>query len=79
MPPIEIVGMGSAILALIAFIGNEYGKLTAESFLYDLLNFIAGLGLAIYAAEIGALPFVLTNAVWAIVSAFDVVRYLWRK
>ncbi len=79
MEPIEILGILSAILTLIAFIGNEYGKLTTESFIYDLLNFLAGMGLVIYAANIGALPFMITNSVWALVSGFDVVKYLWRR
>jgi hypothetical protein len=79
MEPIEILGIASAILALTAFIGNEYGKMSTESFVYDLLNFIAGLGLVIYAAHIGALPFMITNSVWALVSGFDVVKYLWKR
>lgn len=79
MEPIEILGIASALLALAAFVGNEYGKMTTESFIYDLLNFFAGLGLVIYAAKIGALPFIITNTVWALVSGFDVVKYLWRR
>jgi hypothetical protein len=77
MEPIEMLGILSAILALTAFVGNEYGKMTAESFIYDLLNFLASMGLIIYAANIGALPFMITNAVWGLVSGFDVVKYLW--
>ncbi len=79
MEPIEILGIGSAILTLAAFIGNEYGKLSTESIVYDALNFLAGVGLVIYAAHIGALPFMITNSVWALVSGFDVVKYLWRR
>ncbi len=77
MEPIEIVGILSAFLTLTAFVGNEYGKLTAESIVYDGLNFIASLGLLLYAAHLGTLPFMITNSVWAIVSGFDVVKYFW--
>jgi hypothetical protein len=52
------------------------GKLNTESFLYDLLNFLAAIGLFIYAYHFDALPFMLTNAVWGLVSGIDVVRYL---
>ncbi len=79
MEPIEILGSVSALLTLIAFVGNEYGKWNAESFVYDLLNFIASVGLLIYAANLGSLPFMAINTVWALVSAFDVVKFLWKK
>ena len=76
MDSLTLLGIFSALLALAAFVGNEYGKLTSESFLYDLMNFIAGAGLAYYALTIHALPFILTNTVWALVSGIDVVKYL---
>ncbi len=77
MDPIEIVGIVSAFLTLTAFVGNEYGKLTAESIVYDALNFVASIGLLIYAAHLGSLPFMIINTVWGLVSAFDVVKYFW--
>jgi formate hydrogenlyase subunit 3/multisubunit Na+/H+ antiporter MnhD subunit len=77
METIEIVGIVSAFLTLAAFVGNEYGKLSAESIVYDVLNFIASIGLLLYAAHLGALPFMVVNTVWALVSGFDVVKYFW--
>lgn len=77
MEPIEIVGIVSAFLTLTAFVGNEYGKLTAESIWYDALNFVASIGLLVYAAHLGALPFMVVNSVWALVAGFDVVKYFW--
>ncbi len=76
MDGLEMLGILSALLALTAFIANEYGKLTNESFLYDLLNLLAGLGLVVYAISIHGVPFIITNAVWALISGVDVVRYL---
>ncbi len=77
MEPIEIVGAVSALLTLTAFVGNEYGKLSVESVVYDGLNFVASIGLLIYAASLGSLPFMAINTVWALVSGFDVVKYFW--
>jgi hypothetical protein len=77
METIEIVGIVSAFLTLTAFVGNEYGKLTAESIWYDAMNFVASIGLLMYAAHLGALPFMVVNTVWALVSGFDVVKYFW--
>ena len=79
MQPIEILGIGSALLALLAFVGNDYGKLSAESFWYDALNFLSAIGLLIYAADQNVIPFVLTNSVWALVSGIDVARHLLKK
>ena len=75
MSNMEVLGIFSAILALAAFIGNEYHKLSSDSVWYDLMNFLAGTGLIIYAISINAIPFVLTNGVWATVSFIDLVKY----
>jgi hypothetical protein len=76
MQPLEIVGIGSALLVLAAFVLNEYGELSSESIWYDGINLVASLGLFIYASVNHVWPFVLTNGVWALVSGIDVVRYL---
>ncbi|TSC86131.1 MAG: hypothetical protein G01um10148_637 [Parcubacteria group bacterium Gr01-1014_8] len=76
MSSIEILGIASALLTLSAFIANEYGKLKAESFWYDFINFVSGVGLFVYAYDQGVVPFMLTNSVWAAVSGIDVVKYL---
>lgn len=78
MEPLELLGIASAALALIAFIGNEYGQLKANSLSYDLLNFVSGAGLFFYAYYAGVIPFMITNAVWALVSGIDVVKYFVR-
>ena len=76
MSSLEILGIGSALLALVAFVGNEYGKMRAESFWYDALNFLSAAGLFVYAYTEGVIPFMITNSVWALVSGMDVVKYL---
>lgn len=78
MDSIEILGICSALLALFAFVGNQYHKLKDTSFTYDFINMISGIGLFIYAYFVGALPFMITNSVWAVVSGIDVVKYLTR-
>jgi hypothetical protein len=74
-----VLGFVSALVALVAFVGNQFGKLRAESFLYDFLNFISALGLLYYAYETKAYPFMLTNTVWALVSGADVCKYIAKK
>lgn len=75
MTIIEILGLFSAALALSAFIANERNILKNDDVRYDLLNFLAGLGLAVYAFSIHALPFLLVNGVWAFVSGMDLIKY----
>lgn len=76
MEPIEILGIASAGLLLFAFVANEWGKLSSESVWYDLFNFLSALGLFVYAYHLGAVPFMVTNAVWGLVSGADVVKDL---
>lgn len=75
MTIIGILGLVSALCALFAFVANEYGYLKNDDVRYDLLNFLAGLGLVMYALSIHALPFVLVNGVWALVSGIDLIKY----
>ena len=74
----EILGIASAALLLAAFIANEWGKLSSESIWYDLFNCFAALGLFVYAYHLGAVPFMVTNAVWGLVSGVDVAKDLLR-
>ena len=75
MQPMEILGIGSALLALVAFAGNEYHFMRANSFWYDALNFLSALGLFIYAYQEWVVPFMITNSAWAFVSGVDILRY----
>ena len=79
MNNLEILGIISALLTLSAFIMNQYGMLGNEDIRYDAMNMFAGLGLVLYAVSIHAVPFMLTNTVWALVSGIDVVKYFLRK
>lgn len=79
MDPIELLGISSALLALVAFVGNQYHKLRDTSFTYDFLNMISGIGLFSYAYLVDAVPFMITNSVWAVVSGIDVVKYLYKN
>jgi hypothetical protein len=76
MELIDIIGIGSAALTLTAFVGNEWGKLDTEGFAYDLMNFLAAIGLFAYAHDADVLPFMIVNAVWGLVSGADVVKHL---
>jgi len=79
MTGIEVLGILSALLNLTAFIMNQYGYLHNDDIRYDFANMIAGVGLVIYAVSIAAVPFMLTNSAWAVVSGIDVAKYFWKR
>jgi hypothetical protein len=74
MTPSEILGILSATLLLGTFIANEWGGLSSESIWYDLFNLVASIGLFVYAYHLGAVPFMVTNGVWGLVSLVDVIK-----
>lgn len=74
MDMMTIIGILGAGLILIGFLANEFGKLTAESFRYDLINLVGSVLLIWYGVELSAWPFVVLNSIWALVSLRDVVK-----
>ena len=70
-PLIELVG---AVLILSAFVLTQLGRLSTASLNYLLLNFGGSGILAVVAAVDGDTGFLLLEGVWAIVSAYSLVR-----
>ncbi len=74
-----IIGTLGASIILISFILNEIHKLDSESIIYDILNFIGGSLLALYAYILSSTPFLILNIVWAAVALRDVILDLRKK
>lgn len=72
---LNTLGLLGMLLILTAFAMNEFGKWSAETFRYDLLNAIGATLLVIYGIPAKVWPFVILNAVWAIIGWRDVVKY----
>lgn len=60
-----LVGIIGAMIVLIAFIMNQLGKWSRESFAYDFTNATGSVLLVIYALLISSWPFVILNLIWA--------------
>jgi hypothetical protein len=73
----DLIASAGVIILLIAFLLNLYRKLSAESKIYSLLNFI-GAGICCFASYmIRFYPFIILEAIWAfvaLVSLFKVPR-----
>ena len=63
-----------AVLILTAFIGAQTRRMTATSLPYLVLNLVGSLVLAVVAALDTDLGFLLLETVWAVVSAWGLVR-----
>lgn len=69
----EIIGIGGAVVVLLAYIGNETGIVGRKTFLYNGANTLAGLMLLSYSFSVMSLPFIAINLVWTAVALHDVV------
>ena len=78
MDTITLIGVAGAGLMLIAFVGNQLGTMSAESLLYDVLNFIGGVLLVWYAVLLHSVPFMILEGIWALVAFRDVIKDLAR-
>ncbi|MDP2695943.1 MAG: hypothetical protein Q8O87_01675 [bacterium] len=73
-----IIGSVGATLILITFFLNQFHKLSNDSLIYDVINFIGGVLLLIYSILLDSVPFMVVNAVWSIVSLKDIITDLGR-
>ena len=69
-----ITGVTGAVLVLIAFIGNEVGRMKTTSLWYDGLNVVGSGFLIYYSVLLESWPFIILNIVWLIFSLKDIVR-----
>jgi uncharacterized membrane protein YccC len=72
----QAVQVGGALLILIAFAGLQVGRISAGSRLYLVFNLIGSAILAVLAFIETQWGFVLLETVWAIVSAWALLRVL---
>ncbi len=70
----QVLQLLGALLILAAFIGAQINRMAASSFAYLILNFVGSAILAVLAGLDGDLGFLLLETVWAIVSAWGLVR-----
>ena len=68
---IGIVGM---VFILLAFAFNQFELWKTDDLTYDLANFIGGAMLTYYAFVGNALPFLILNGIWTIVSLRDIIQ-----
>jgi hypothetical protein len=79
MTPTDWIGFIGVTLLLVAFFLNLTDKIKKDSFSYLFLNFI-GAGIACFASILlNYLPFIILEASWTLVSAFGIIKYIFKK
>lgn len=72
----QIAQLVGAVLILIAFAGAQRGSMSPHSLVYLVLNLVGSAVLAVVALAGENWGFLLLETVWAIVSAWGLVRVL---
>ncbi len=76
---VVFIGTSGAFIILVFFLLNQFHKIDRDSIWYDLGNFIGSGLLVVYAYLISSIPFLVLNAVWALVSLRDIFSDAKRK
>lgn len=71
-----LMGIAGMLGILAGFLLIQTHKVTADSLLYDVLNFGGSALLVIYGVAGKAWPFVILNGVFALYSLYDIVKDL---
>ncbi len=74
--PFFSMGIAGMLCILAGFLLIQTHKVTADSLLYDILNFGGSALLVIYGVAGSAWPFVILNGVFMLYSLYDIVRDL---
>ena len=71
---IQMIGMLGMILVLLAFTFLKLNKITHKDLIYNLLNLVGSLFLAVSAIYTKSYPLVILNSIWVVFSLIDIIK-----
>ena len=69
----DVIGWAGAFLLLAAYALLSFKKLTGNSVLYQSMNVLAGVGLAISSFSHAAYPLTFVNSVWSVIGIIAIL------
>jgi uncharacterized protein with PQ loop repeat len=72
----DVIGWVGAVLLLVAYALLSFKKLTSNSVLYQSMNVLAGIGLAISSFSHAAYPLTFVNSVWSVIGVIAIFAAL---
>lgn len=78
---VDILGWAGAILILAGYALISFRKVEGNSLVYQLMNIVGSIFLAVNTLYYGAIPSSLVNIIWAIIAVFAILMIAkkWRK
>lgn len=73
---IDIIGWIGSIMLIAAYFMNSMGKISAQSFWYQLLNVIGSILLVINTIYYGAYPSSAVNFIWVFIGAHYLIKII---
>jgi hypothetical protein len=73
---VQVFSVVGALLILLAFAANQFGRLDTSNLSYQVANFVGSGILAVVAVIEARLGFILLEGTWALVSLWGIVTVL---
>jgi uncharacterized membrane protein len=74
--PVQMLSLVGAVMQLLAYALMQLGRLSSESYAYQLANVVGSLLMTIVATLNHEYGFILMEAVWCLTSAYGLMRLL---
>lgn len=73
---VQFVGWVGVVAYVVSYALLSFGKLKADSILYQLLNACGGVCLVIFSFSLADLPNVAVNLIWIVIAVISLVRII---
>ena len=72
----DVIGWAGAVLLLAAYALLSFKKIRGDSVIYQAMNVLAGVGLAVSSFSHAAYPLTFVNSVWSVIGVIAILAAL---